>query len=230
MRASGKPARSRSSKATERSVKPDALISASHEFDLKDRVFRVALELFGERGFDGVSVDEIISRAEISKGGFYHHFSRKDDLLYAIEEVFMDHMVQQVEQAATSQAGSQERLNAVLRTVVDTVVNNRAYFRVFFREDAILATKRFRPIRQKRARVQELVQTIISDGIAKGEFRSDLPAGVVSSALFGMGLWTYRWFTPTADLDTDRLTALLGSIVFKGISASASGEGLVRTG
>lgn len=211
-------------------MSPDALISASHEFDLKDRVFRVALELFGERGFDAVSVDEIISRAEISKGGFYHHFSRKDDLLYAIEEVFMDHMVQQMEQAAATGAGAEERLRAILRIAVDMVVNNRAYFRVFFREDAILATKRFRPIRQKRARVEELVRAVIREGIERGELRADLPAEVVSSALFGMGLWTYRWFNPSDELSTERLAALLGSIILKGISGTAPAAGLARTG
>lgn len=211
----------------------DSVIPAAHEFDLKDRVFRVALEMFGERGFDAVSVDEIISRAEISKGGFYHHFTRKDDLLFSIEEVFMDHMVQAVEQAATRKAPVEDRLSDVLRIVVETVVNNRAYFRVFFREDAILATKRFRPIREKRARVDEIVRRVIQEGIANGEVRADLPADVTTSALFGMCLWTYRWFAPTAEMSTERLAEILGGIMFRGISTgarAASTEGATSTG
>ncbi len=229
MRENGKPVKARGSRAAEQ-TSPDSLIAASHEFDLKDRVFRVALELFGERGYAGVSVDEIISRAEISKGGFYHHFSRKDDLLYAIEEVFMDHMIQQVEYTASAPGGAEGRLRAIVRIVVETVVNNRSYFQVFFREDAILATKRFRPIRQKRARLEEIVRGVIRDGIAKGELRTDLPAEVISSALFGMGLWTYRWFRPSAELDTGRLTTFLGSIIFEGIAAGDAAGTRDRTG
>jgi len=35
---------------------------------------------FAEKGFDSASLNQIIKRAGISKGSFYHHFSSKEDL------------------------------------------------------------------------------------------------------------------------------------------------------
>lgn len=47
----------------------------------KKRLMETATALFREKGFQNVTVDEIIEKAESSKGGFYNHFSSKEELL-----------------------------------------------------------------------------------------------------------------------------------------------------
>lgn len=47
----------------------------------KERIIQAAWALFEEKGFDNVSVDEIVAAAKSSKGSFYHYFSKKEDLL-----------------------------------------------------------------------------------------------------------------------------------------------------
>ena len=46
-----------------------------------DELRRVALELFNARGFDAVTVDDIVAAAEVSKTTFYRYFDAKDDVL-----------------------------------------------------------------------------------------------------------------------------------------------------
>lgn len=55
---------------------------------LKDRIIDVSWRLFYEKGYDNTTVDEIIRECGISKGGFYHHFPAKDDLLSSLSELF----------------------------------------------------------------------------------------------------------------------------------------------
>ena len=43
----------------------------------KQRLFDTALELFKKKGFDNVSVDEIVKQSNSSKGAFYGHFKSK---------------------------------------------------------------------------------------------------------------------------------------------------------
>ena len=39
-----------------------------------------ATDLFAANGYDASNVSQIRMRAKVSKGAFYHHFSRKNDL------------------------------------------------------------------------------------------------------------------------------------------------------
>src|SRR5919197_1706774 len=45
-----------------------------------------ARELFAERGYAGVSTEEIVERAGVTRGALYHHFRGKDDLFRAVCE------------------------------------------------------------------------------------------------------------------------------------------------
>ena len=47
-----------------------------------------ALMLFLSRGWDAVTIADVLDAAGISKGGFYHHFAAKDDLLDGVVERF----------------------------------------------------------------------------------------------------------------------------------------------
>ncbi|WP_404427700.1 TetR/AcrR family transcriptional regulator [Ureibacillus chungkukjangi] len=43
----------------------------------KQRIFETALKLFEKKGFDQVTVDEIVQKSNSSKGAFYNHFDSK---------------------------------------------------------------------------------------------------------------------------------------------------------
>ena len=52
----------------------------------KDQILLTALSLFLKHGYSDVSVNKISSKAGVSKGGFYHYFKSKQELL----EIIMD--------------------------------------------------------------------------------------------------------------------------------------------
>jgi TetR/AcrR family transcriptional repressor of nem operon len=47
----------------------------------RGRILEVASKLFREKGFDAVSVSEVMKAAGLTHGGFYGHFGSKDDLV-----------------------------------------------------------------------------------------------------------------------------------------------------
>jgi TetR/AcrR family transcriptional regulator, transcriptional repressor for nem operon len=47
----------------------------------RERILDVASELFRERGFDGIGVADLMKHAGLTHGGFYGHFSSKEDLM-----------------------------------------------------------------------------------------------------------------------------------------------------
>ena len=51
---------------------------------LKDKIIHESLKLFSLKGFISTSIDDILSAAESSKGGFYNHFKSKENLFYDV--------------------------------------------------------------------------------------------------------------------------------------------------
>jgi AcrR family transcriptional regulator len=47
---------------------------------------RAARELFGEEGYAGTSIDDIVARAGVTKGALYHHFDGKEGVFRAVFE------------------------------------------------------------------------------------------------------------------------------------------------
>ena len=47
----------------------------------RERIVEAAAQLFRERGFEGIGVADLMKGAGLTHGGFYGHFSSKDDLI-----------------------------------------------------------------------------------------------------------------------------------------------------
>src|SRR5439155_13550004 len=56
------------------------------------RLEEAAIRLFGERGYEKTSVEEIARRAHLAVGGFYQHFKSKRQLLVALMDELVDHL------------------------------------------------------------------------------------------------------------------------------------------
>lgn len=50
----------------------------------RDAVIDAALRVFAEKGFAGAQLDDIASRAGVTRGAVYHHFTDKTDLLQVV--------------------------------------------------------------------------------------------------------------------------------------------------
>jgi AcrR family transcriptional regulator len=52
----------------------------------RERLISSARELFGERGFEGTSVEAVLERSGVARGALYHHFASKTELFDAVLE------------------------------------------------------------------------------------------------------------------------------------------------
>src|SRR5215471_18342430 len=65
-----------------------------HREQTRQRILRSAQALFNRHGFDAVSIDDVMARAGLTRGGFYSYFETKDDLYaQAVALAVTDHPV-----------------------------------------------------------------------------------------------------------------------------------------
>lgn len=57
--------------------------------NLKEKIVKKSCELFAVNGYDNTSIENIIKEVGCSKGGFYHHFKSKEEIMLAVIESYM---------------------------------------------------------------------------------------------------------------------------------------------
>jgi AcrR family transcriptional regulator len=62
-----------------------------HHLEKRRELIRMARRLFNRRGFDGVSIDDLMGEAGLTRGGFYSYFASKSELYaLAVEDATMN--------------------------------------------------------------------------------------------------------------------------------------------
>ena len=65
---------------------------ASQTLATKQRLERVARDLFAKQGFAEVSAEELVAKAQVTRGALYHHYNGKEGLLAAVVEALMQEL------------------------------------------------------------------------------------------------------------------------------------------
>lgn len=64
----------------------------------KKKIYDIAAALISDHGFEQVTVDQICREAGVAKGGFYHHFTSKDDIIIEIYRQIDSEFLEALEQ------------------------------------------------------------------------------------------------------------------------------------
>lgn len=166
---------------------------------LRDRIIDAALILFEEHGYHGVSVNDIIIKANTSKGGFYHHFQAKDELLFVIHDTFITYALKNAKLATKTYSTPTDKIKAIVRDFVKVFDLYKAHIAVFYQEYNYLSPPYKDLIHKKREEFKQIIMKTVAEGVSSGEFRQDLAVDITGMAILGMVNWTYMWYQQTGE-------------------------------
>jgi TetR/AcrR family transcriptional regulator, cholesterol catabolism regulator len=137
----------------------------------KEKIIQEAARLFGERGYDAVSVREIVRAAGANLGAITYHFGGKEDLLAEVVARKIAPMRAMGDALVRSGRSPEEKLRAMLRTYALYVMHEEPSLKVFFAE-MLSGGKRLpeSAIQGMTWRNKVFGQTV-RDGIRRGIFR-----------------------------------------------------------
>jgi AcrR family transcriptional regulator len=178
-----------------------------------------ALDLFERQGFHATSVQEISVNAGVSKGAFYHHFEKKEDVLLEIHDEFQDSQLADVERIVATYETPTEQLRQIIQASLASTSKYRAHVTVFFQERRFLSEKDFAAVKRKRDKSERMLGAIVQAGIEQHEFKSDLDVQIFTFSMIGMIAWTHQWFRPGGRLTAEEVGCEVADIVLSGILA-----------
>lgn len=141
-----------------------------------------AAALFVARGYENVSLNDLIADAGVSKGAFYHWFPSKNALITTLAERSAHAQLAAIEEAtARCDGNALDRLNTLLRAGFDVKMQTgtpeqlAAMVSLLRPENAHLYG---RIVTVSEQLTQPLLTRLISDGVAEGIFHTFDPEGV----------------------------------------------------
>ncbi|MFT4074337.1 MAG: TetR/AcrR family transcriptional regulator [Asticcacaulis sp.] len=151
----------------------------------QEELMDAALALFVEKGIAATSIDEIVTAAGVSKGGFYHHFASKDALLTALQDRYVSRFLAILVEAQSRlpEDDWRGRMNVWLRTGIDLFFEELRVHDVVFHE---FAPADRREMNQNP--VVDYMEAFLKAGTAAGAWQADYPrllAVMLFNALHG---------------------------------------------
>ena len=147
--------------------------------EIRERLFRAALELFGKQGFAETTVGDITEAADVGKGTFFNYFPSKDHILIAFGEMQLSKLELAIEAARSTNLPMPQFLRGLGLRMTQEPVRNPAMIRALLQ--AYLSTT---PVREAmldlQKRVHALHTQMIQLGQDRGEIRNDLPASEIA--------------------------------------------------
>ncbi|MFD3589509.1 TetR/AcrR family transcriptional regulator [Streptomyces sp. NPDC058683] len=159
-----------------------------------------ATELFGERGYETTTLQDIAAAIGISRSALYHYVSSKEELLMML----MDELSRALDSSLAAMRTATHTPEDKLRTLAAELVRQRAEhpgpFRLLNQSEFALPTSvRAQQVRVRKTVLNELC-AVIKEGVASGAFKT-LDPRVAALSIVGMCNWVAWWFHPGGGLD-----------------------------
>ncbi len=175
---------------------------ANLDVDTRFRILETAAEEFAARGFEGVSLNQLIDRLGMSKGSFYYYFDDKADLFTTVADLAWA-IVLPVEQLDLDGFNAENfwvSLEALMQEARSRVRANPwlvGFTRLMYDPPEISGVRdamaeKFNAARQWQAE-------LIRRGQDFGTVRSDLPVELLQALLVGADEAGDRWFVKNWD-------------------------------
>ncbi|MHC4251442.1 MAG: TetR/AcrR family transcriptional regulator [Planctomycetota bacterium] len=151
----------------------------------RERILRAATELFAERDFHRVLMDEVAHRAEVGKGTLYRYFRTKDDLFVAALSFAVDVTTERLRAKLERIDEPVEQLRLACKQALRFFRENDHMFHVLYHRKALGSEQARAELGEKRRGLRHFAEHIIAEGRESGVFEVDDP-GFASTILWGM--------------------------------------------
>jgi AcrR family transcriptional regulator len=178
-------------------------------------IAKAAAKLFNEKGYLETSMDGISSAAKLSKGGIYHYFSSKNEILYFISTHFMGLLLRDLTQELEKIEDNFEKIQFIISRHIGFYTKYIAEAKTTIHEGHLLPPEYFKIIAEQELEYHRIVSGVLSD-FFEGRLSKD-QVKVLTFILFGTCNGIYFWYDPKGWMAPEELSEIISEILCKGL-------------
>jgi AcrR family transcriptional regulator len=181
----------------------------------RQQLLDIGRELFGRRGFEATSIEEIAARADVSKPVVYEHFGGKEGLYAVIVDREMQALLERFTSALSEPGHPREMLERAALVLLDYIEEETDGFRVLTRDAPV--TSGVGGFSSLIGEVARKVEHILGEQFASRGYDPRL-AGLYSQALVGMVALVGQWWLDSRSPGKHEVAAHLVNLAYNGLS------------
>jgi AcrR family transcriptional regulator len=180
------------------------------KIETKEKIFKAALSLFLEKGFENTTVEEITEKADVGKGTFFNYFPRKESLLIylgerrreAIQEAFRETILEDL------------TIEAILKRIFEILAQENVKEKPLVKWIVMQSFKSRQSVkeevREQQHYFRSLLEHLIDKGQRRGELRREFKALKLAEILEGIYFSSvFKW------LESEKEDSLAGDLLEK---------------
>jgi AcrR family transcriptional regulator len=191
----------------------------SADTEVRRRILSAAVDLFADHGYDATSVSQVITRARVAKGGFYHHFASKDELLYAVYGELINRQLEGMQRILAEKLSPAETLRRLIMDLVETTAASAREALVFSRELSQLGNSRIMQMRSQRRKYHNALIKLVREAQERGQFSPVASPEIVTFTIFGVINEMPRWYRPAGRMRPEQIATEIADLVLAGLHA-----------
>ncbi len=180
----------------------------------REQLIRVGRQLFAEKGYEAVTVEEIAAEASVSKPVVYEHFGGKEGLYAVVVDREMSDLLGRIE-AALAPGPPKAMLESAVLAWLDYIATETEGFRVLVRDSAPgVAQGSFASLLRD---IAGRVSVQLADEFDRRGYQAK-QADMYAQMLVGMVTSTGMWWVDVRKPKREELAAHLVNLAWNGLS------------
>lgn len=193
-------------------------VGVASQSETRVQLIHAALVLFDSNGYPRTSVEDIVAKAKVTKGAFYHHFESKEEVLEIIHNVYVESQIELCTRIMSDGGNPREQLRELARATITNLNQYRAHVSVYMQDRRFLTGQRKKNVLEKRSEIDKLFNSIIEDGVRGGYFRSDVSPKLITFGIIGMYAWVINWWKPSGSLSLQQIADQYVDVLLDGLN------------
>lgn len=186
---------------------------------------KAAGEVFRTKGFQATKLSDVAEKAGIDRASLYYYVGSKEELFRDVVSDAVKANIADAESVVALDLPADQKLARLIELLMESFERHYPYLYVFVQEDYSKLSNDTNgvsdswgaTVKDWNKRYFDLVKRVVADGIAAGELRTPLPAGVVANCVIGMVNSSHAWFQPQGLMDAAEIGTGMAQMLLDGL-------------